>query len=101
VCGDLQGKFQFDLWGLDASKLSGMWDWEGLRQKVGGIYIGVHSKVIVERSTFVEEGLSLIMSICVTAGDAIRCAQLAAACAHAHGLHRPDPRYATSETATV
>jgi ribonucleotide reductase alpha subunit len=28
------GKFQFDLWGLDASGLSGRWDWEALRRRV-------------------------------------------------------------------
>lgn len=26
-----EGKFQFDLWGIEASQLSGMWDWESLR----------------------------------------------------------------------
>lgn len=29
-----QGKFQFDLWDLDYSKLSGMWDWESLRNNI-------------------------------------------------------------------
>ncbi|AKI80048.1 ribonucleoside-diphosphate reductase large subunit [Acanthamoeba polyphaga mimivirus] len=29
-----QGKFQFDLWNFDKSQLSGMWDWELLRQEI-------------------------------------------------------------------
>mmetsp|Transcript_39605 Transcript_39605/g.88628 ORF Transcript_39605/g.88628 Transcript_39605/m.88628 type:complete len:933 (-) Transcript_39605:134-2932(-) len=29
-----EGKFQFDLWGVDASALSGRWDWEGLRRRI-------------------------------------------------------------------
>lgn len=29
-----EGKFQFDLWNLDKSKLSGLWDWEELRTKI-------------------------------------------------------------------
>ncbi len=29
-----QGKFQFDLWGVDASELSGRWDWEKLRSEI-------------------------------------------------------------------
>ena len=29
-----QGKFQFDLWGLEKSQLSGMWDWDDLRVKI-------------------------------------------------------------------
>jgi ribonucleoside-diphosphate reductase alpha subunit len=29
-----QGKFQFDLWNLDLKQLSGMWDWEKLRQDI-------------------------------------------------------------------
>ena len=29
-----QGKFQFDLWGLDRANLSGMWDWEGLMDEI-------------------------------------------------------------------
>lgn len=29
-----QGKFQFDLWGLDRSKLSGRWNWSGLMDKI-------------------------------------------------------------------
>ncbi|BCS83273.1 ribonucleoside-diphosphate reductase large subunit [Cotonvirus japonicus] len=29
-----QGKFQFDLWGMSYDKLSGMWDWESLRDKI-------------------------------------------------------------------
>jgi ribonucleoside-diphosphate reductase alpha subunit len=29
-----QGKFQFDLWGVDASELSGRWDWEALRAEI-------------------------------------------------------------------
>ncbi len=29
-----QGKFQFDLWGVDASELSGRWDWEKLRNDI-------------------------------------------------------------------
>lgn len=40
-----QGKFQFDLWGLDKSKLSGMWDWEGLREKIS-LYGVRHSLMI-------------------------------------------------------
>ena len=31
-----EGKFQFDLWGVDASQLSGRWDWEALRARVCG-----------------------------------------------------------------
>lgn len=29
-----QGKFQFDLWGLDRSELSGMWDWDALMVEI-------------------------------------------------------------------
>ena len=29
-----QGVFQFDMWGLDDSKLSGMWDWNKLKKSV-------------------------------------------------------------------
>jgi len=29
-----QGEFQFDLWGVKASQLSGRWDWEGLRRRI-------------------------------------------------------------------
>ena len=29
-----EGKFQFDLWGVDASSLSGRWDWEALRSRL-------------------------------------------------------------------
>lgn len=29
-----QGKFQFDLWGLNKEELSGLWDWENLRQEI-------------------------------------------------------------------
>lgn len=29
-----EGKFQFDLWKLDYSKLSGLWDWEYLRREI-------------------------------------------------------------------
>lgn len=29
-----KGKFQFDLWKLDYSRLSGMWDWEALREQI-------------------------------------------------------------------
>jgi ribonucleoside-diphosphate reductase alpha chain len=29
-----QGKFQFDLWGVSASELSGRWDWEKLRADI-------------------------------------------------------------------
>ncbi|XWV26085.1 ribonucleoside-diphosphate reductase large subunit [Tupanvirus soda lake] len=29
-----QGKFQFDLWGLDRNQLSGMWDWNGLMEEI-------------------------------------------------------------------
>lgn len=29
-----QGKFQFDLWGLDRANLSGMWDWDGLQKEI-------------------------------------------------------------------
>jgi len=29
-----QGVFQFDMWGLDESKLSGMWDWTKLKKSV-------------------------------------------------------------------
>ena len=29
-----QGKFQFDLWGLDRANLSGMWDWDGLMSEI-------------------------------------------------------------------
>ena len=29
-----QGKFQFDLWEMDYTKLSGMWDWEALRKDI-------------------------------------------------------------------
>ncbi len=29
-----QGKFQFDLWSISESKLSGMWDWSLLRDKI-------------------------------------------------------------------
>lgn len=29
-----KGLFQFDLWGLKSSDLSGMWDWDSLRKKV-------------------------------------------------------------------
>ena len=29
-----EGKFQFDLWGMKPSELSGMWDWEDLRVQV-------------------------------------------------------------------
>lgn len=29
-----EGKFQFDLWGLSSDDLSGMWDWDTLRQDV-------------------------------------------------------------------
>lgn len=29
-----QGKFQFDLWGLDRSRLSGMWDWDELMSSI-------------------------------------------------------------------
>jgi len=28
-----EGKFQFDLWGIDAKSLSSKWDWEGLRTR--------------------------------------------------------------------
>lgn len=39
-----QGKFQFDLWGLDYKELSGMWDWEGLRQQI--IIHGVRNSLV-------------------------------------------------------
>ena len=29
-----QGKFQFDLWGMDRSKLSGMWNWDELMEQI-------------------------------------------------------------------
>jgi ribonucleoside-diphosphate reductase alpha chain len=29
-----QGTFQFDMWGLDETKLSGMWDWNKLKESV-------------------------------------------------------------------
>ena len=29
-----EGKFQFDLWNLNKSKLSGMWDWDKLRKEI-------------------------------------------------------------------
>jgi ribonucleoside-diphosphate reductase alpha chain len=29
-----QGKFQFNLWGADETKLSGRWDWSGLRKEI-------------------------------------------------------------------
>jgi len=29
-----QGIFQFDMWGIDASQLSGLWDWESLRNDI-------------------------------------------------------------------
>jgi ribonucleoside-diphosphate reductase subunit M1 len=29
-----EGKFQFDLWGVEASTLSGKWDWEALRSRL-------------------------------------------------------------------
>ena len=29
-----QGKFQFDLWGVEAKELSGRWDWDELREEI-------------------------------------------------------------------
>lgn len=29
-----QGRFQFDMWGVDASQLSGRWDWDALRNDI-------------------------------------------------------------------
>jgi ribonucleoside-diphosphate reductase alpha chain len=29
-----EGKFQFDLWGLESSELSGLWDWDSLRKSI-------------------------------------------------------------------
>ena len=39
-----EGKFQFDLWGLDYSKLSGMWDWEALRRDI--MEFGVRNSLV-------------------------------------------------------
>ncbi len=40
-----EGKFQFDLWGVDAKSLSGRWNWEALRQEV--ITHGVRNSLLV------------------------------------------------------
>ena len=39
-----QGKFQFDLWGLDRNKLSGIWDWDFLMQQI--ITYGVRNSLV-------------------------------------------------------
>lgn len=40
-----QGEFQFNLWGLKDSDLSGRWDWEGLRKEV--LQHGVRNSLLV------------------------------------------------------
>ncbi|RZJ66581.1 MAG: ribonucleoside-diphosphate reductase subunit alpha [Flavobacterium sp.] len=40
-----RGEFQFNLWGLKDSDLSGRWDWEGLRQQV--LKNGVRNSLLV------------------------------------------------------
>ncbi len=40
-----EGKFQFDLWGVDAKSLSGRWNWEALRQEV--VTHGVRNSLLV------------------------------------------------------
>ncbi|WP_026703926.1 ribonucleoside-diphosphate reductase subunit alpha [Flavobacterium soli] len=40
-----QGEFQFNLWGLKDSDLSGRWDWEGLRKEV--LKHGVRNSLLV------------------------------------------------------
>lgn len=39
-----EGKFQFDLWNMDYSLLSGMWDWESLRESI--IKYGVRNSLV-------------------------------------------------------
>lgn len=39
-----QGKFQFDLWGLNASELSGIWDWESLRKDM--VIYGIRNSLL-------------------------------------------------------
>jgi ribonucleoside-diphosphate reductase alpha chain len=39
-----QGKFQFDLWGLDYEKLSGRYDWEELRKRIQ--HTGVRNSLV-------------------------------------------------------
>lgn len=40
-----EGKFQFDLWGVKAEDLSGMWDWESLRKEV--VKYGVRNSLLL------------------------------------------------------
>ncbi len=40
-----EGKFQFDLWNIDASELSGRWDWESLRKDV--MEVGVRNSLLL------------------------------------------------------
>ena len=40
-----EGKFQFDLWNVNASELSGMWDWEKLRKLV--VKYGVKNSLLL------------------------------------------------------
>ncbi len=40
-----EGKFQFDMWGIDESKLSGLWDWSKLRKSV--VKYGVKNSLLL------------------------------------------------------
>jgi ribonucleoside-diphosphate reductase alpha chain len=40
-----EGKFQFDLWNVDAAELSGRWDWESLRKDV--MEVGVRNSLLL------------------------------------------------------
>ncbi|GGH67530.1 MAG: ribonucleoside-diphosphate reductase subunit alpha [Bacteroidetes bacterium] len=40
-----KGEFQFDMWGISASELSGRWDWENLRKEV--VKTGVRNSLLL------------------------------------------------------
>lgn len=44
-CPLSKGQFQFNLWGINDSELSGMWDWDTLRKKV--VSVGVRNSLLI------------------------------------------------------
>ncbi len=40
-----KGDFQFNLWGIDDDQLSGLWDWESLREEIS--YYGVRNSLLI------------------------------------------------------